>query len=310
MPLNAKRFHLVQIQLSILTLFLFFLPSAFAASPLLVDCEVMLGTVKKPYHMQVLASRYSLAVRLPGYYDGVIAGNTHSLNMVLKGLRMSADQFRTKFAGKKVLLVGEGFGELLPALIDAGAKPLAVDPLYALRGMNDRLFRMSSLKDSPNARLVLLNFRDYLNEYDDYLWPALAQQLPFKEESFDFVISHLLISNLFSPNFIDGQTYRSQYRTIIFSVITSILESGRVLKRGGEALHVIAGKNTRPQFLGDNGILSPAYIGKQKIAKSLEFQMTTGIEVPVDFSDRMGDLDAVPNRRTTAEVSLLTVRRR
>jgi hypothetical protein len=38
--------------------------------------------------------------------------------------------------------------------------------------------------------------------------------------------------------------------------------------------------------------------------------MTTGIEVPVDFSDRMGELDAVPNRRTTAEVSLLTVRRR
>lgn len=300
----------MQVQLSILTLLLFFLPNAFAAPPLLVDCEVMLGTVKKPYHMQVLASPYSLAIRLPGYYDGVIAGNTHSLAMVLKGLRMNADQFRAKFAGKKVLLVGEGFGELLPALIDAGAKPLAVDPLYALRSMNDRSFRMSSLKDSPNARLVLLNLRDYLSEYDDYLWPALAQQLPFKEESFDFVISHLLISNLFSPHFIDGQTYRSEYRAIIFSVITSILESGRVLKRGGEALHVIAGKNTRPQFLGDNGILSPAYIENQKIAKSFKFEMTTGIEVPVDFSDRMGELDAVPNRRTTAEVSLLTVRRR
>jgi SAM-dependent methyltransferase len=276
----------------------------------LVDCEVMLGKAETPYRLQILASPYSLAVRLPGYYDGVIAGNTHSFDMVLKGLRMNAEQFRAKFAGKKVLLVGEGFGELLPALLKAGAKPRAVDPLYALKDVNERSFRMSLLRDSPNARLALANLRGYLNEYGKYLRAGIAQRLPFKDGSFDFVISHLLISNLFSPNFIEGQTYRSQYRTISSAVIDAILESGRVLKPGGEALHVVAGKNARPQFLGNKGILSPVYAGKRKLAKKLEFEMTGGLEVPVDFSERMGDMSEVPNRRTAVEVSLLTVYRR
>jgi SAM-dependent methyltransferase len=230
--------------------------------------------------------------------------------MVLKGLRMSAEQFRTKFSGKKVLLVGEGFGELLPALLEAGAKPRAVDPLYALRDVNDRLIRMHLLKDSPNAKLILLNLRGYLQEYDEYLRPAIAQRLPFKDESFDFVISHLLISNLFSPHLIGDHTYQSEYPAIISSVISAILESGRVLRPGGEALHVIAGRDARPQFLGDKGVLSPRYLRKLKMATKLEFEMTGGIEVPVEFSELMGDTDVIPNRRSTSEVSLLTVRRR
>lgn len=277
---------------------------------MILDCEVSLGKPEKPYQLQLFASRHTVALRLPGYYDGIIAGNTYSLDMILRGLRLTMAEFREKFAGKKVLLVGEGFGELLPALAEIGAKPRAVDPVYALRDVNDRLFRTALLRDSPNARLVLLNLRGYLEEYDKYLRPALAQQLPFKDESFDFVISHLLISNLFSPYFIEGQTFHSQRRTIYAAVINAILESGRVLKPNGEALHVVAGKNTRPQFLGDHGILSPRYIGRSTIAKHLDFQMTDGLEIPLDYSERMGNMEAIVSRRKISEVSLLTVHRK
>lgn len=300
----------MRLQLSILTWLLFFLPSAFASSRVILDCEVSLGKPEKPYRMQLFASRHTLALRLPGYYDGIIAGNTHSLDMVLRGLRLTAAEFRKKFAGKKVLLVGEGFGELLPALAEIGAKPRAVDPVYALKDVNDRQFRTSLLRDAPNARLVLRNLRGYLEEYDKYLRPAVAQQLPFKDESFDFVISHLLISNLFSPYFLDGQSFHSQRLSIYSAVIHTILESGRVLKPGGEALHVVAGINARPQFLGDNGILSPRYLGRRNLVKHLDFQMTDGLQIDLDYSERMGNMDAIVHRRRISEVSLLTVHRK
>lgn len=294
---------------SILHLSLLFLPfMGHAASHVVLDCQAMMGQPPKATRLQVYASPFTVGVRFPGLFNGLIPVNTHSLAFIKQSLRLTDEQFREKFAGKKILLIGEGFGELLPALKDVGADVVAVDPIYALRDIAEEEFDQQRLSTLPRAQAILRNIREYTEEHRTQLRPALAQKLPFMNETFDYAISHFLVSNLFAPHFVrSNQTFANQKKMIYRAVIDTLMESARVVKKGGQAFHVLTGKDARDSFLGENGLIRERYVGNEKMMKRIWIEVSDGVTMPLEFSGRMGDMTPAFVRSPTAEVSLLTI---
>jgi SAM-dependent methyltransferase len=230
--------------------------------------------------------------------------------MIKMGLRLTDEEFKEKFAGKRILLIGEGFGELLPALIEIGAEVVAVDPIYALRDIPEENFDQDRLKGLPRARAILGNIRDYIQEHRTLLRPALAQKLPFKDKTFDYAISHFLVSNLFAPHFVGPrQNFENQKEMIYRSVISTLMESARVVKIGGQALHVLTGNNARDSILGENGLIRQPFVENEKMMKRIWIEVSNGITMPLEFAKKMGDMKPAYSRFPNAEVSLLTIYR-
>ncbi len=156
--------------------FLIFSPGrAFGA----LTCEAVLRTASRELvvHMETTAEG---AIKING-----APARVYPLPMVLKNFRMTKADLE-KFKGKKVLLLGEGFGQLLPALVEVGADVKAVDLMYSL----DRTL----IPDTWMGRLI----RRFLDRYQDRLIPATAQNLPIADAEYDFVMSHMLINNFVS----------------------------------------------------------------------------------------------------------------
>lgn len=133
-------------------------------------------------------------------------------------LRLALEHFHIveadleQIRGKSVLVLGEGFGELLPALLNVGAHAVAVDLLYGVK--------TEALPESwMNERI--LGFRE---QYGSHLVAGSALNLPFASGRFDFVLSHMLLNN-----FVNDQNAESALR------ISE--EALRVLKPGGESWH-------------------------------------------------------------------------
>lgn len=293
----------------ILTLILLFLPTtSYAASHVVLDCEVNMGQPPQSVRMQVYASPFTVGVRFPQLFNGLIPLNTHSLAFIKQGLRLTDEEFKKKFAGKRVLLIGEGFGELLPALKEIGADVVAVDPIYALRDIPDEKFDQERLNELPRARSILRNIREYITEHRLNLRPALAQRLPFMDQSFDYAISHFLVSNLFAPHYVGfNQNFENQKALIYRAVIDTLMESARVVAIGGQAFHVLTGKNAHDSFLGPEGLIREQFVGREKMMKRIWIEVSKGVSVPVEFSGNMDLQESMYRRAPTAEVSLLTI---
>lgn len=165
-----------------------------------------------------------LSVTVPGQ-DAPVSLITYKLEFILSNLGLKRSQLRETFAGKKVLLVGEGFGELLPALLDAGADVQAVDPLYAFVGHSD--FSLEGV--DPSNVTMLEHIRSFLYRYNSLLHAGVADQLPFADDTFDFHITHLVYNNFITAS--------GNVDTL--AILEAVHESIRVLKKGGQSLSVL-----------------------------------------------------------------------
>ena len=282
--------------------------NAIEAFPI-VDCQALLGSPARPHRLRLLASDVNLAIQLPSYGSGVFALNTYSLKMTLEGLRITRDEFRSTFAGKKVLLIGEGFGELLPALLDIGAQPVAVDPVYTLEEVPDEDWKLNAVADRPNIQPVVSRLRAYLEKYDEYLIPAVAQNLPFPDASFDFSISHMLLTNLIHP--VHAKIEDDPVSAVIRRFQSTIMESARVLKPGGQALHVFgADEGCKNDFFGWQGWLTPPQLIGFAIAKEIRFELTAGRILQIEHSAAMGAAEDLIRDSPEANVRILRVLRR
>lgn len=156
---------------------------------------------------EILGNDYNMSLNSGGavIVNGVPA-RVYPLKYVLNNLGLSGTKLTGMF-GKKVLLQGEGFGELLPALVELGADVKAIDLWY------DR-------KDFPDSWMGQ-KMSSYVQTNRTYLVSGSAQEMPFEDESFDIVISHQLINNFDK----------------LKPMARIIAESFRVLKFGGVAYH-------------------------------------------------------------------------
>ena len=202
-------------------------PGTQGATPFrpLFECEVLLGSPVQAFPMRVLVGQDTFGIEIPGLISSDISTITYSLRMILNGLRISEAEFRATFKDKDVLLIGEGYGVLLPALLEIGARAKAVDPIYALEEIDEAHWNLNSIQDRPNVLQNIARFRNFLATHDEYAFPGHSAALPFADGTFDYVISHMVLSNL---------TQSSPYET------KTLLESVRVLRPKGTAFHVFA----------------------------------------------------------------------
>jgi len=163
---------------------------------------------------------------------------TYTLDFILNNLGIEKSDLPKTFAGKKVLLVGEGFGELLPALIEAGAAVVAVDPLYAFVGQKD--FSTAGV-DSSN-QTMLKHIQSFFDRYSAWLKAGVADRLPFENDTFDFHITHLVYNNFLTPK---GDTDT-------LAILKAVHESIRTLARGGQSISVLNGNLTMLNRIADD----------------------------------------------------------
>ncbi|MGZ3722686.1 MAG: class I SAM-dependent methyltransferase [Bdellovibrionales bacterium] len=149
----------------------------------------------------------------------------YTLDYVLKNLGLAKDELADTFAGKDVLLVGEGFGKLLPALLNVGARVTSVDPLYAIDFSQVKRERLSR-----SEQVMLGSIAKYMNEFGPHLKAGLAQKLPFPDASFDIYLTHMVWNNF-------NNSDRS-YKQV--EILAAIDESLRVVRPGGEIVSAMA----------------------------------------------------------------------
>lgn len=119
-------------------------------------------------------------------------------------------------------------------------------------GSRARRLECGRTEGSPLAKRTVEKLLRYLQRYDEYVFPGISTALPFPDESFDFVLSHMMLNN-FSSESSDPEEI---VKTIEMKQLT-ILESARVLKRTGRAFHVLAGKSDDGMAKYFSAILHP-----------------------------------------------------
>lgn len=146
----------------------------------------------------------------PGFAFGGVVVSGHRMDYI--GPNLQLDDARVQqLRDQSVLLVGEGYSDLLPHLLDRGVRNVrAIDPVYELA---ENRFRSLGQTLIPERE-----FWDYLDTYGPYLSPMSQGRWPIEAGSQDVVFSHLVISNL------DG-----------YARAKHLHEALRVLKPGGEA---------------------------------------------------------------------------
>ena len=112
-----------------------------------------------------------------------------------------------------IALVGEGFGLLLPHILQTNDAVIAIDLWYGETGF---------LSNNEMS----LNMMRYIENYGPYLAPGSATNLPLKDQSQKLVLSHMLLLNL--------GNFESQYY--------AVNEATRVLAPGGKAVFAYHGQ--------------------------------------------------------------------
>jgi SAM-dependent methyltransferase len=129
------------------------------------------------------------------------------LSMLTKALDVDFESaaWKKKVAGKHVLSIGEGYSPLLPKLKSQGA--------FVVGG--DIWFGRGPFPDSRGGREMTQYTRDHARS----LVAADARQMPFRDESFDVIVSTFLLGHIQEP-----------------SQVEFFKEIGRSLKPGGFSL--------------------------------------------------------------------------
>lgn len=127
----------------------------------------------------------------------------YPLPLILKNLSITREVLQLYKHGN-VLTLGEGFSGLLPLLFYHEVQAQALDLWY-------------HAKNIP-SNASGLEMQRYIREYGDHLIQGDATQMPLPSESFEFVVSHMLLNNMPAA---------TQFR-----VINEVV---RILKPGGEA---------------------------------------------------------------------------
>jgi SAM-dependent methyltransferase len=240
----------------------------------------MLGTPATPHPIKIVAHEDIVTLELPNVIDARISTVTYTFQTHLKAMGINPAEFREKFSGKDVLLVGEGFGALLPALVRVGAHVKALDPLYALADVNEESWNKSTLSKRPLARKTINEIRKYLRTYKEYLVPGISSNLPLSSGSFDYVISSMLINN-FRP---ESNTPFHVERAKNLIRLT-VLESVRVLKQDGRAFHIISLKHGHDFF---EQMIAPADLSALRPEMEVQTKLTGPLPVVVEFQDTNG----------------------
>ncbi len=148
--------------------------------------------------LEILNSKY---VRANGV--AVTGDHIYGIESVLTNLGINNAEYLTSLEDKKVLSIGEGYSGLLPQLKDFTAEMTAVDIWY----------HSNSYPDNESGKLM----REYVEQHGRNLVQADAASAPFEGESFDLILSHMLVNNL-----------------DVFKNKDVVKEAIRILNRGGE----------------------------------------------------------------------------
>lgn len=237
-----------------------------------------------------------------GIYDGIagiqMSTITYTFGMVLGGIGISPEAFPRTFAGKRVLLVAEGYGELLPELIKIGADVQAVDPLYYVSAS-----RFKELSQDPTLsealRPTLKYIADYMTTYSSHLVPGKSDELPTPKGLYDFVISHMLLNNMTGVDHSGRNTY------LIDPIFDSLIASAQSLNIGGKALHV---ENLETSFLE---ALKAEFNEIHALQESFRFSYSEAVPTPGQFSLNNGSSVHTPKLQnyTFPHYRLITIER-
>lgn len=148
---------------------------------------------------------------------GSVGANARSYpkNMTLELMGLSNEKI-AQLAPGKVLILGEGFGNLLPQfLTNKDLQVTAVDPIYGI-------------KEIPSGFMGTL-LRKYIDLYRTHLRAESAASLSDKDNSIDYIYSNLLINNLLHSTKTENGSETLEFSPLAIQVIC---ESARVLKPG------------------------------------------------------------------------------
>lgn len=115
--------------------------------------------------------------------NGILASQymTFELDEMRAHLGLSDSEAR-RFAGKKIISVGEGKSPLLPFLIGLSFETRAVDLWYD---------KPAELNQTQGGRSLLA----YAEQFGGFLIAADATNIPIASDSVDLVVSHHLVNN-------------------------------------------------------------------------------------------------------------------
>lgn len=273
---------------------LLFTVSAFAAPIKFLTCETQLSTKTPAIELQ--AFNTTISVIVPSVLPETVSIVTYTLPVILRGLRMSEKTFDQKFAGKRVLLVGEGFGVLMPKLLSIGADAVAIDPLYSLKLIKREDVGLAKISDRSAPTETIQGLLNYIERYGDRLTPGVSDNLPFADGTFDNVISHKVITN-----FVKDRATEPVYDWDL--IRKTITESARMLKPGGQALHVFDDDSSNREFrLGADGFLDPA-----DYAPAFDVQLSSPLRMVLRYSQSNGGYSILDGLNEKSEHLLLTV---
>lgn len=146
------------------------------------------------------------------------AARVYPLAFTLKNLGLPANGNYS--AVGNVALVGEGFGQLLPHILESNDAVLAIDLWYGESDFSD-------------TNEMSRNMRAYIGEFAPWLVPGSAMKLPLQDQSQQLVLSHMLLLNLGS--------YENQFH--------ALNEAARVLAPGGKAVFAYHGQGVATNSL-------------------------------------------------------------
>lgn len=183
----------------------------------------------------------------------------------------------------RVLLVGEGYGQLLPIFIrNPHVQVTAIDPIY-------------SIKDFPNG-FMGRSLRTYVDKYSLYLDPSYSANLSnVPNDSVDLYIANFLINNMLEfERDNSGQIIPGQYVSSP-NILSTIKEALRVLKPGGKA--IFTGFMSGAKSIRFEKSLAESYKGPlDYLWKTETFQVITNFN---SFGELAPDLIEMPVSRDT-----------
>jgi len=185
----------------------------------------------------------------------ISVGNTRILNRPIEEYEQALGISRERLLGKKVLDVGSGGGSFLRECAKLGIDAIGIDPVYAsVFGVNmlGRPYKIDILK-SETVSLA--------NKYGAKIVAGVHEALPFKEDTFDFVLGCYSSVAYAAQNYADLKQREQAVKRMVEETI-------RVLKPGGEARITLSANNSDVEEVKGlvNQILQEASKGSNRIS--------------------------------------------